>query len=120
MQLLTLFSRINLYSMETRDLVAFIEKIVVQRKNTRDDGERVKDAGLVEEGVDSVGVGAFEGISSGESVGRGHVVDFSEGVLDEFGLEEGGEEDVAVLLDELDVFDGLVILWKFRRRLRQD
>lgn len=106
--------------METRDLVAFIQKIVVQSQNARNDGEGVEDTGFVEEGVNPIRVGAFERIAAGKSVGCGHAVDFVEGVLDEFWVEEGGEEDVAVLFDEFDVFDGLVVLGKLGCRLRQD
>lgn len=47
--------------MEACNLVAFVEKVVVESENARDDGEGVEDAGFVEEGVDTVRVSTLCG-----------------------------------------------------------
>lgn len=59
MQFLSLLSWIYLDSMERGDLVAFVEEVVVQGEDARDDCEGVEYPSLVEEGVDSVGVGTL-------------------------------------------------------------
>jgi hypothetical protein len=63
-------------SVECADQVARVEKIVVQFQDARDGGEFVKDAGLVEERVDAVGVVAFEVVSASHGVWAAETVDF--------------------------------------------
>ena len=59
MNFLPFLSWIYLDSMERGDLVSFVEKVVIQGEDARDDGEGVECPGFVEEGVDSVCVGAL-------------------------------------------------------------
>ena len=96
MQILWLLARVNLNCMECRELVARVQKIIIEREHARQHNKLVEDPRLVEQAVDTRRVQTLErdAAHKGRSAREAHNLGF--GSLDFFEGYNGGEDHISV------------------------